>query len=65
MGYCWLMSDIVKSNFFLFDDKGLHTSHNELVTNVLFPFPAWEHTVHRHLFSKEIGKCDGDIGLGL
>ena len=24
MGYCWLMSDIVKNSFFLLEGKGLH-----------------------------------------
>ena len=41
------------------------TSHNEHITNVLFSFPTWEHTVHRHLVSKKIGKCDGGIEPGL
>ena len=61
MGYYWLMSDIVKNSFFLFEG----TTYNEQVTNVLFSFPAWVHTVHRRLVSKKIGKCDGGIGLGL
>ena len=56
MGYCWLMSDIVKNSFIV---------HNEHVTNVLFSFPAWEHTVHRRFVSKKIGKCDGGIGPGV
>ena len=24
MGYCWLMSDIVRNSFFFFEDKGLY-----------------------------------------
>ena len=24
LGYCWLISDIVKNSFFLFEGKGLH-----------------------------------------
>ena len=41
------------------------TSRNEHVTNVLFSFPDWDHTVHRCLVSKKIGNCDGGIQAGL
>ena len=54
MCYCWLISDIVKNSFFLFEG-----------INVLFSFPAWEYTIHCPLVSKKIGKCDGRIGPGL
>ena len=60
------MSDIVKNSFFLFEDKELHHIMNKKqMLNVLFSFPAWEHTVHRRLVYKKIGKCDGGIGSGL
>ena len=35
------------------------------MTNVVFSFPAWEHTVHHRLVSKKIGKSDGGIGLAI
>ena len=65
VGYCLLMSDIVKNSFFLFEKKWLHHEHNEHVTNVLFSFPATEHTVNRRLVSKKIVKCEGGIRLRL
>ena len=53
------MSDIVKTVSFC------ATSYNEHVTIILFSFPAWDHTAHRRILSKKIGKCDGGIWPGL
>ena len=41
------------------------TSHNEQVTNVLFSFSAWEHTVHHQPASNNFSKCHGGIRPGL
>ena len=64
MGYCWLMSDIVKNSFSLFEDKGRNHKMN---TWQMFcsSFLAWEHTVQRRLVSKKISKCDEGIRSGL
>ena len=56
--YCCLMSDIVKDSFFW---RQRATLYNGKVANVLFSFPAGEHTVHRRLHFKKIGKWDGGI----
>ena len=63
MGYCWLMSDIVRNSFFLFEDKGLCHIINTLEMFCSL-FLLGEHAIHCRLVSKKYGKWNGGIGSG-
>ena len=58
MGYCWLMSGIVKNSFFLFEGKGLHHMMNtQQMFCYLFLFGSKQYIV----VTKKIVKFDGGI----
>ena len=58
MGYCWLMSGIVKNSFFLFEGKELHHMMNtQQMFCYLFLFGSKQYIV----VTKKIVKFDGGI----